>query len=202
MFGLLISSLHSQVALADASWKAAYRKFLNSSTSKVYGMKISEYDGKIKFEIKDMNKDGIPELVFDTSLYYGDQCPEVLYTFYNGKVKCAGEAGHAGGFYQFNNSKIFQVEAYKWGSVYFTYYYYYKLNKGKMRLVASHIVDCGNDGMGNKSTYKISGKKSTKAKFNNFLKKNKCGGKKVRVGSKYAITSENIEKATKKGIVS
>lgn len=200
LFGILIGCLHSQVALADASWRAAYRKFLNNPDSKVYGMKIADYDGKIKFEIKDMNKDGIPELIFDISLYYGDQCPEVLYTFYNGKVKCVGEAGHAGFFYRFNSSKVFQVEAYKWGSVYFTYYHYYKLSKGKMKLVASHIVDCGNDGTGNKNSYEISGKKSNKVKFINFLNKNKCNGKKIRVGSKYAITSGNIEKAIKKGM--
>lgn len=182
------------------TWKKAYTQFLSNKNTEVYGNKIKNYNGNIKFEIKDLNADGIPELVFDTSSYYGDSCSALLYIYQNGKVKYVGEAGHAGSFYCFKKSKIFKVEAYKWGTVYYDYHYYYKLSKGKMKLIASRTVDLGTDGTQNKSYYEINGKKCTKTKFNAFLKKNQCNGKKYRVGSKYSISKGNIKKAIKEAL--
>ena len=111
LFGILIGSLDSQ----GGSWKTAYSKFLSNPNSKVHGTKIADYDGKLKFGIKDLNADGIPELVCDISWIYGYNCPAVLYTFKNGKIKCAGEAGHAGVFYRFKNSSLFELEEQTWG---------------------------------------------------------------------------------------
>ncbi len=115
LFGILIGSLDSQDVLAGGSWKTAYSKFLSNPNSKVHGTKIADYDGKLKFGIKDLNADGIPELVCDISWIYGYNCPAVLYTFKNGKIKCAGEAGHTGVFYRFKNSSLFELEEQTWG---------------------------------------------------------------------------------------
>ena len=86
LFGILIGSLDSQDVLAGGSWKTAYSKFLSNPNSKVHGTKIADYDGKLKFGIKDLNADGIPELVCDISWIYGYICPAVIYTFKNGKI--------------------------------------------------------------------------------------------------------------------
>ena len=58
------------------------------------------------------------------------------------------------------------------GVAFFEYHPYYKLVNGKMKLIASHVRDGGDDKMGNKNTDEIRGKKCSKAKVIVFLKKN------------------------------
>lgn len=177
-----------------ATWKSAYKKFLSNSNSKVYGMSIKDYEGNIKFGIEDIDSNGIPELIFDMTSFYGDSCPKIIYTYKKGKVKCVDESGYKGEIYKFQNSKLFMIKYEKWGSVFITYNSYYKLSNGKLRLVAGEIVDHGSDGTKKISEYLIGNKKCSKQKFTKYIRKNKCIGKKKDVVAKYSITEENIIK--------
>lgn len=127
----------------------------------------------------DVNSDKTPELIISTPTQFGASCYGIMYTYYNGKVCTLTTIDH-GWFESFKGCKLISIG---FGHEGYTYTKYYKISKGKLELVAEHTDDT--DVMANSDpegeVFKINDKKTSKSKFNKWLKKNKVTKNTVKI---------------------
>ena len=194
-----IGSLLPQNAYAASKRKKAlkaYRKILNS-TSKVGYYAEREWNTwspeENQFAIIDTNKDHVPEMLITTSGGYQSR----LLTYTKGKVKrvlegFAGGEGTTGGFVFYPNKKLIYSKTIH-GSGEFVYY---RFNGKKAKLLCEKSCTAVDMPWENITTYRIKGKKASKAAYKKYVKKVRRKAKKKKV-SFHRITSSNIRKYVK-----
>ncbi len=169
-----------------------YGKFMEKDNAKlkIDGI-VQKFDfSKERFSIKDLNHDGIPELIINTMR---GSLNAVVLTYYNGKIKIVLGCYHAYPKY-YKKGNVFTVDALTNGiSILSTY----KIKKGKAVKLAEVTDDSARyDAKGKK--YYIDDEKVGKSKYEKYIKKlTKSTASSIKDLEYYDITSENINKVTK-----
>ncbi|BBF43540.1 hypothetical protein lbkm_2228 [Lachnospiraceae bacterium KM106-2] len=168
----------------------AYQKFLKTTSidgNRLYGM------SDIKFQIVDVNKDNVPELVIDVSVVFSFTSTQYIYTYYDGKVKYLATTGH-GAFNWFAKGDLLLEGVAARGDYYETYYV---ISKGKLKEVASYYTDEGWS-MDPVYRYKVNKKKVSKKTFDTFIKKHTKTTRLKTVAMKSKVcTKKNINAISK-----
>lgn len=154
----------------------AYQEFI-SKDIKINGDSVDK--DSAEYAIVDVNYDNTPELVIRTVEQFGESCYGIMYTYNNGKV-CELTTFSHGWFGSYKGCKLISKDYLQLG---YSYEKYYKISKGKLELAAEHTDDtyvmANSDPEG--EVFKIKDKKTTKSKFNKWLKKNKVTKNAVKI---------------------
>lgn len=198
LFISMSSTYHANYAQATSVKEKAikaYKSFLSkkSVTLKRPGYSFTEtFDlTQEDFAVKDLNADGVPELILDPSYDHGAGFRSAIFVYRNGKVAWLNTSG--GTTYYYVGSKVFKVYDLGRGSF---GVYYYKIVNGYAKEIASY------EGLyttkEEQCKYYIKNKKVTRKKFNRYLLKesnNKVSLKKEGNYLKFKkINKKNIRK--------
>lgn len=198
IFGFLpnLSVNITQAASTKVTKKAAlkaYKKMLGKNSISIEDVGDCNLNEDISFAVKDLNHDGIPELIIDTETVYGMSCMDVVYTYYKGKISFVTKTNHG------------YAESYSKGTVFATgqmnHGYgtlsIYSIQKGKAKEMAYYIDDTASgadeiEGI----VYYVADKKTTKKKYNAYVKKLTKGTKSSSIKC-HPLTKANIKKYVK-----
>lgn len=181
----------TQASTKKATKKAAKKKAAMKAYRKMLKKGVSpsgiEFPHGTKFLLKDVNKDGIPELIVDTDFNSYLAAVDMVYTYYNGKIKEVAISDHGKtGIYQKGN--VLMKCSGNIGRYTFSVY---KIVKGKAKVLAVEKMDTAKPN----SDYYIGGKKTTEKKYLAYVKKLTKGSKLISEKSKswHALTLKNID---------
>ena len=120
-----------------------------------------------KYLIKDTTGDKIPELIIATNYEMGESVVDMVYTYYNNKVKLVSYSDH-GGVIVFEKGVLMGKNHTNMGYYQETYF---KIVKGKEKIVAYCTDDSasGNENAAGEQYY-LNDKKVSKSKFSKFGK--------------------------------
>lgn len=195
LVGVLSLGVHSDVTLGatksakNAEATAAYRYFLMSD--QVIEDNICSTKEDLQFAVIDINHDGIKEIVTT-----GDQMYHAcVYAYIDDEVKMIDDAFSGSYVWYKNKNLVYRNSAH-------TGYYpesYSQFKNGKMVVLANaegwDYFDA-NENYSIKYKYYIKGKKTTKQKYNAYVKKLKSNGKEGKI-SLHANTASNRKKYLK-----
>ncbi len=172
-----------------------YKEFLCKNTVNLIVFTSSEQSfdlTQVGFAIKDLNYDGIPELILDTMNEYGYNLEKIILTYYNEKVEVVMGCAYGEPYY-FNRGSVFLKSYEKKGYVIHSYW---QISKGKGVKVAEIVDDSavGENAIGAK--YYIGDVTASKNDFDKYI--SKLTKSSVSEGKKNLIYYENTKNNIKK----
>jgi hypothetical protein len=159
----------------------AYEKAMEKGTIPTTFEDEDGYPQNIVYTYFDIDKDGYDELI-----QYHDPYPpltHLIWTYHKGKVKKLIGNSH-GGISIYPKTHIVYTTSQHLGIIWSGYY---KISKGKAKLVASAEKSMNDDGSLSKTTTKIKGKKVTNFKYKKYTKKIKSGKAKNLSGLNWSM---------------
>jgi hypothetical protein len=161
----------------------AYKKFLTSRTDEGVAAYVSINSlKKIQFALIDINHDGYKELFITEN--EGDHAK--IFAYLGGKVTCIDGSTHYGYIYYENVNLVVNSVMHRRTDISNYKQYQY----GHMKTVAESYGEMDGDSIYYKYTYTIKGKKTTRKKFNAYIKSLQKGNKIADI-NQYANTAKN-----------
>lgn len=182
-FALAVSSFTLQSAdtqSATSRSKSAIKAYKKILSSEKEAKKVATYFDRLKFDVIDINKDGIKEIVVtDDDGYHAE-----IYAYVNGKVKEVGSSFASGnGDKYYPDRHIYYTQLFHSGEY---LHQYYKFDGKKMKLVAEQngydVYVEQIDKIKTVTEYLIKGKPVSRRKYKAYVKKilNGAKGKKFK----------------------
>ncbi len=183
----------AQAAGRQSGALKAYKKFLRKSQVDV---KVSN-SAKLKmdnasFLVTDVDHDGIPELVLETSQQFGMACDSILFTYHKGKVEQVLNTDH-GGLIVYEQGNVFMRVHMNPG---YSRQEIMTLSQGRAKVLAAYQDDSAAVG-DQKATikYTIGKKNVSRKRYQAYLQKLTNNSKRTDLQSGYhKVTSANIKK--------
>lgn len=173
VFALCITAAPIQTQAASSKNKKAHKAYLKQI--KKDKKKYRSGKEKLKYAYKDLNGDGIDELITEPEYGY---CSQIIYTYKGGKVKKLVEVGQGEFMKYYKKNKVLYYYGGHGGSEYDEYY---KLQNNKYKCVAHKDVEFDWNMETEEeiytTSYYVKGKKVDKKVYTSYIKKLTKGDK-------------------------